>query len=92
MTHSYSNYKYLSSQDTTHTIYYRGHWLRVRNGRGSDLEIRYFSSSPKKCCDWHSFYSVVARNNDILKKLVLEAKRGYEKDAEYRIHIYVADS
>ncbi|CAK5273640.1 unnamed protein product [Mycena citricolor] len=28
--------------------------------------------------------SVVARNNDILKKLVLEAKREYEKDAEHR--------
>ncbi|KAF8157435.1 BCS1 N terminal-domain-containing protein [Mycena galopus ATCC 62051] len=22
--------------DTTHTIYWRGHWLRVRRGRGSD--------------------------------------------------------
>jgi hypothetical protein len=38
-----------------------------------------------------SFYSVVARNNDILKKLVLEAKREYEKDAEHRVHIFLAD-
>lgn len=37
-------------------------------------------------------YSVVARNNDILKKLVLEAKREYEKDAEHRVHIYMADT
>lgn len=36
--------------------------------------------------------SVVARNNDILKKLVLEAKREYEKDAEHRVHIYMADT
>lgn len=36
--------------------------------------------------------SVVARNNDILKKLVLEAKRLYEKDAEHRVHIFMADS
>jgi hypothetical protein len=37
-------------------------------------------------------YSVVARNNDILKKLVLEAKREYEKDAEHRVHIFMADT
>ena len=38
------------------------------------------------CC------SVVARNNDILKRLVLEAKREYEKDAEHRVHIFMADT
>ena len=36
--------------------------------------------------------SVVARNNDVLKKLVLEAKREYEKDAEHRVHIYMGDT
>jgi mitochondrial chaperone BCS1 len=36
--------------------------------------------------------SVVARSNDIIKKLVLEAKRDYEKDAEHRVHIYLADT
>jgi chaperone BCS1 len=36
--------------------------------------------------------SVVARNNNILKQLVLEAKREYEKDAEHKIHIYMADT
>ena len=35
--------------------------------------------------------SVVARNNDILKQLVFEAKREYEKDAEHRIHIFLGD-
>ncbi|KAJ7027914.1 hypothetical protein C8F04DRAFT_1121106 [Mycena alexandri] len=70
------------SIDTTHTIYYRGHWLRIMRtkrfpeyGHGSALKI-----------------SVVARNNDILKKLVLEAKREYEKDAEHRVHIFLADT
>ncbi|KAK7031459.1 P-loop containing nucleoside triphosphate hydrolase protein [Favolaschia claudopus] len=69
------------SLDTTHTIYYRGHWLRITRGKrypdfgGSTLKI-----------------SVVARNNDILKKLVLEAKREYEKDAEHRVHIFLADT
>ena len=38
--------------DTTHTIYYKGHWLRVRRGRKSDgsncevLSIRYRSAHP----------------------------------------------
>jgi chaperone BCS1 len=39
-----------------------------------------------------TYSSVVARNNDILKKLVLEAKREYEKDAEHRVHIYMGDT
>jgi chaperone BCS1 len=73
---------FMPSLDTTHTIYYRGHWLRITRtkrypdyGHGSALKI-----------------SVVARNNDILKKLVLEAKRDYEKDAEHRVHIFLADT
>ncbi|KAJ7623583.1 P-loop containing nucleoside triphosphate hydrolase protein [Roridomyces roridus] len=73
---------FMPSVDHTHTIYYHGHWLRiVRTQRYPD----------------HSHYaalkiSVVARNNDILKKLVLEAKREYEKDAEHRVHIFLADT
>ncbi|THU97685.1 P-loop containing nucleoside triphosphate hydrolase protein [Dendrothele bispora CBS 962.96] len=73
---------FMPSVDTTHTIYYRGHWLRITRskrypdyGHGGSLKI-----------------SVVARNNDILKKLVLEAKRDYEKDAEHRVHIFLADT
>ena len=34
----------------------------------------------------------MARSNDILKRLVLEAKREYEKDAEHRVHIFMADT
>ncbi|EIN06198.1 P-loop containing nucleoside triphosphate hydrolase protein [Punctularia strigosozonata HHB-11173 SS5] len=73
---------FLPSMDTSHTIYYRGHWLRITRakrfqdyGHCAELKI-----------------SVVARNNDILKKLVLEAKRQYEKDAEHRVHIFMADT
>ncbi|KAF8815434.1 P-loop containing nucleoside triphosphate hydrolase protein [Phlegmacium glaucopus] len=73
---------FMPSIDTTHTIYYRGHWLRITRTKrypdyshGCDLKI-----------------SVVARSNDILKKLVLEAKREYEKDAEHRVHIYLGDT
>ncbi|KAI0270734.1 P-loop containing nucleoside triphosphate hydrolase protein [Gloeopeniophorella convolvens] len=67
------------TSDTTHTIFYRGHWLRVRRGRKSNgyemLSI-----------------SVVARNNAILKQLVLQAKKEYEAEAVHRIQIYFADS
>lgn len=73
---------FMPSLDTTHTIYYRGHWLRITRmkrypdyGHGFSLKI-----------------SVVARSNDILKKLVLEAKRDYEKDAEHRVHIFLGDT
>jgi chaperone BCS1 len=36
--------------------------------------------------------SVVARNNSILKQLVLQAKKEYEAEAVHRIQIYIADS
>ncbi|KAJ3807634.1 P-loop containing nucleoside triphosphate hydrolase protein [Lentinula lateritia] len=69
--------------DTTHTIYYRGHWLRVRRWRkGDDMGMLIKTSS----------YSVVARSNTILKQLVLQAKREYEAEAIHRIQIYFADS
>ncbi|KAJ6608107.1 hypothetical protein B0H10DRAFT_2166645 [Mycena sp. CBHHK59/15] len=64
--------------DSTHTIYWRGHWLRVRRARGTDggevLSV-----------------SVVARSNTILKALVLQAKREYEAEAVHRIQIFFAD-
>ncbi len=41
---------------------------------------------------WLITGSVVSRNNDILKRLVLEAKREYEKDAEHHVHIFMADT
>ncbi|KDQ61810.1 hypothetical protein JAAARDRAFT_31284 [Jaapia argillacea MUCL 33604] len=73
---------FMPSLDTTHTIYYHGHWLRI--------------TRTKRCQDYgycaELKISVVARNNDILKKLVLEAKREYEKDAEHRVHIFMADT
>ncbi|EPQ56200.1 P-loop containing nucleoside triphosphate hydrolase protein [Gloeophyllum trabeum ATCC 11539] len=73
---------FMPSMDTTHTIYYHGHWLRITRS--------------KRCQDYgycsELKISVVARSNDILKKLVLEAKREYEKDAEHRVHIFMADT
>jgi len=67
--------------DTTHTIYYKGHWLRVRRGRKTD----------GSGCEIFTI-SVVARNNYIFKQLVLQAKREYEAEAVHRIQIYFADS
>ncbi|KAK0204018.1 P-loop containing nucleoside triphosphate hydrolase protein [Desarmillaria ectypa] len=64
--------------DTMHTIFYGGHWLRVKRGRKSDG------------CEVLSI-SVVARNNTVLKQLVLEAKREFEAEAVHRIQIYFAD-
>jgi chaperone BCS1 len=67
------------TSDSTHTIYYRGHWLRVRRARNSaNSELL--------------SVSVVARSNAILKQLVLEAKRAYEAESVHRVQIYFADS
>ncbi|KZV72259.1 P-loop containing nucleoside triphosphate hydrolase protein [Peniophora sp. CONT] len=73
---------FLPSCDTTHTIYFRGHLLRITRSKGFQ-DYGHYSSLK---------ISVVARNNDILKRLVLEAKREYEKDAEHRVHIFMADT
>ncbi|KAF7790052.1 hypothetical protein EIP86_001001 [Pleurotus ostreatoroseus] len=67
--------------NTTHTIYYRGHWLRIRRSRKQDGSGSEMLS-----------ISVVARNNSILKQLVLQAKKEYEAEAVHRIQIYFADS
>lgn len=94
--------------NTTHTIYYRGHWLGVSS---SDVwpsvcpdELSNKITRTKRFQDYGSYVelggtllhpdtlSVVARKNDILKKLVLEAKREYEKDAEHRVHIFMANT
>ncbi|KAH9484752.1 putative mitochondrial chaperone BCS1-B [Psilocybe cubensis] len=66
--------------DTTHTIFYRGHWLRVRRGKKQDTGTEMLS------------ISVVARSNAILKQLVLQAKKEYEAEAVHRIQIYFADA
>ncbi|KAF8875879.1 hypothetical protein CPB84DRAFT_1647874, partial [Gymnopilus junonius] len=66
--------------DTTHTIFYRGHWLRIRRGRKQDTGSEMIS------------ISVVARSNAILKQLVLQAKKEYEAEAVHRIQIYFADA
>ncbi|CUA66682.1 putative mitochondrial chaperone BCS1-B [Rhizoctonia solani] len=70
---------FMPTLDTTHTIYYRGHWLRVCRSRQSNG-------------DELLSISVVARSNNILKQLVLEAKKEYERDAEHRVQIFFADS
>ena len=35
---------------------------------------------------------MVGRNNEIIKKLVLDAKREYDKDAEHRVHVFYPDT
>jgi mitochondrial chaperone BCS1 len=86
--------------NTTHTIFYKGHWLRVSRGRKGDsttemLSIRYlflFFEKKQEKTIIHFFFSVVARSNAILKQLVLQAKKEYEAEAIHRIQIYFADA
>jgi hypothetical protein len=62
-------------------------------GNYSALKIRSVRRQPKQVLFLSLIASsVVAHKNDILKRLVLEAKREYEKDAEYRVHIFTADA
>ncbi|KAH9985931.1 BCS1 N terminal-domain-containing protein [Russula vinacea] len=68
--------------DTTHTVFYHGHWLKITHTRSYQDFGNYRTLK----------ISVVAHNNDILKRLVLEAKREYEKDVEDRVHIFTADA
>ncbi|KAF8312188.1 hypothetical protein DL93DRAFT_1324656 [Clavulina sp. PMI_390] len=71
--------QFMPSYDITHSIYYSGHWLKItrsRRGTHGYAEIK---------------ISVVARNNNVLKQLVLQARREYEADMEHRVHIYLAE-
>lgn len=107
--------------EVAHTIFYRGHWLKVcsrscylckweifnrctitGNAHPSISRLRQLFGSENKvhpeaaqsCFSSLITSSVVARNNEILKRLVLDAKREYEKgsDAEHRVHIFMADT
>ena len=69
--------------------------IRSNQGFGdySALKIRCVRRQPRHVLSFFLIVrSVVAHKNDILKRLVLEAKREYEKDAEYRVHIFTADA
>ncbi|TFK20759.1 P-loop containing nucleoside triphosphate hydrolase protein [Coprinopsis marcescibilis] len=66
--------------DTTHTIFFRGHWLRVKRSRKLETNSETIS------------ISVIARSNNILKQLVLQAKKEYEAECVHRIQIYFADA
>lgn len=61
---SFAKSHHCAYADTTHTIYYRGHWLRIRRSKKTDgSELNVLS------------ISVVARSNAILKQLVIQAKK-----------------
>lgn len=90
--------------DCTHTIFYRGHWLRVKRSRSTygdqSLSIRYhylpliiiITHLATKLLTHSTLPSVVARSNTILKQLVLQAKKEYEAESINHIQIYFADS
>ena len=61
-------------------------------GTCGELKIRCVPGSCDGAVWLTQKFSVVARNNDILKRLVLEAKKEYEKDAVHRVHIFMADT
>ena len=85
-------------QDTTHNIYYAGHLLRVRLPPlrvalrpHHKLQITRSKRNGEYGPTNELKISVVARNNDVIKRLVVEAKKQYEADAEHRVHIFLAD-
>lgn len=72
--------------DTTHSIFYKGHWLRIKRTRRTDTD-----EWGDELYEQVISVSVVARSNDILKELVKEAKNAYEADTVERIQIYLPD-
>ena len=61
-------------------------------GDYSFLKIRCaLPDSPIVSCCFITVNSVIGRNIDVLKRLVLEAKREYETEMEHRVHIFTAD-
>jgi chaperone BCS1 len=67
-------------QPTYDTIFFRSHWPRVTHSRHPSSHSEMLS------------ISVIARSSNILKQLVLQAKKEYEAECIHRIQIYFADS
>ncbi|KAJ2924751.1 hypothetical protein H1R20_g12347, partial [Candolleomyces eurysporus] len=66
--------------NTTHTLFFRGHYLHIKRSRHPESYSEMLS------------ISVIARSNAILKQLVLQAKKEYEAECVHRIQIYLADA
>ncbi|KAG5219392.1 P-loop containing nucleoside triphosphate hydrolase protein [Salix suchowensis] len=66
--------------DSTHTIFYKGHYLHITR-----------SMHPTTQCTVLTV-SVVARSHNILKDLVKTARKGYEAASVHKIQLFSADA
>ncbi|KDQ27294.1 hypothetical protein PLEOSDRAFT_1064650 [Pleurotus ostreatus PC15] len=66
--------------DSTHTIFYKGHYLHITR-----------SMHPTTQCTVLTV-SVVARSHNILKDLVRTARKGYEAASVHKIQLFSADA
>ncbi|THV03121.1 P-loop containing nucleoside triphosphate hydrolase protein [Dendrothele bispora CBS 962.96] len=72
---------FMPSIDSTHNFYFHGRWFRVtRSTRSSD----YRRGGSLKITGF-------ALDNEIFKKLVLQARRDYTMDVKERVHIFLTD-
>lgn len=67
--------------DMTQRLWYRGHWMRFTRSRrylhdGDTMETLRIS--------------IFTRNHSVLTRLLLEAKRNYEKEEQHRVSVYVS--
>lgn len=65
----------------TQRLWYRGHWMRFSRSRrylhdGDTMETLRIS--------------IFTRNHSVLTRLLLEAKRNYEKEEQHRVSVYVS--
>ncbi|CAE6530902.1 unnamed protein product [Rhizoctonia solani] len=73
---------YLPTYGSTHTMFFRHHWMRVTRTR-QDLG--------EGCTRETLEVSILARNRDIVNQLLREAKEAYTSEDQNRVSIYTCD-
>lgn len=93
---------YLPALNIVHSMWYKGHWVRVTRfskdgfyGRKENhLEIRfvYHTTFPFGSHYVPFSYSILTRSHDILNTLLIEAKKAHRKAQENLVGVYISDS
>ncbi|KAH7326947.1 P-loop containing nucleoside triphosphate hydrolase protein [Rhizoctonia solani] len=73
---------YLPTYGSTHTMFFRHHWMRVTRTR-QDLG--------EGCTRETLQVSILARNREIINQLLREAKEAYTSEDQNRVSIYTCD-
>lgn len=90
---------YLPSTSSSHSFWYKRHWIRVcRNskegyyGRREDVLEIWHVSLFERMAKSNSIFSIMSIDHRVLNAILLEAKKTYQAAQEHMISVYVSDT